>query len=110
LIGTDFNPNGFERIGPKTALKAIKEYGTLEAIPQIQEKLGEIDYNQIRQIFLQPKIANVTEIKFGETDFTGIVNYLSSERSFSRERVETSINRLKKSIEKKSHTLEQWFK
>ncbi len=110
LIGTDFNPNGFERIGPKTALKAIKEHGKLEAIPQIQEKLEEIDYNQIRQIFLQPKIANVTEIKFGEIDFTGIVNYLSSERSFSRERVETSINRLKKSIEKKSHTLEQWFK
>lgn len=110
LIGTDFNPSGFERIGPKTALKAIKEHGKLEAVPQIQEKLEEIDYNQIRQIFLQPKIADVSEIKFGETDFTGIINYLSSERSFSRERVETSINRLKKSIEKKSHTLEQWFK
>ena len=27
LVGTDFNPDGFERIGPKTALKMIKEYG-----------------------------------------------------------------------------------
>src|SRR5574341_228441 len=43
LIGTDFNPNGFERIGPKTALKAIKEYGKLENVPQIQEKLEEIE-------------------------------------------------------------------
>src|SRR5438309_1160513 len=109
LIGTDFNPAGFERIGPKTAPKAIKEHGKLEEIPQIQEKLEEIDYKQIRQIFLQPKVASVKDIKFGEIDFQGIINYLSTERSFSRERVEASINRLKKAIEKKNHTLEQWF-
>jgi flap endonuclease-1 len=109
LIGTDFNPNGFERIGPKTALKAIKEYGKLESMPQIQEKLEEIDYKQIRQIFLQPKVADVSEIKFGEIDFQAITSYLSSERSFSLDRVETSLNRLKKAKERKSHTLEQWM-
>ena len=109
LIGTDFNPNGFERIGPKTALKAIKEYGKLEAVPQIQEKLKEIDYKQIRQIFLEPKVATVSKIEFGEIDFQKIVNYLSSERSFSLDRVETSLNRLKKAKERKSHTLEQWM-
>ncbi len=110
LIGTDFNPAGFERIGPKTALKAIREHSKLENIDQIQEKLDKIDYKQIRKIFLEPKVVNVPEIKFGKIDFQGITNYLSSERNFSRERVETSLNRLKKSIEKKSHTLEQWFK
>ena len=109
LIGTDFNPNGFERIGPKTALKAIKEYGNLESVPQIQEKLEEIDYKQIRQIFLEPQVANVPEIKFGEIDFPAITSYLTSERSFSLDRVETSLNRLKKAKERKSHTLEQWF-
>ena len=109
LIGTDFNPNGFERIGPKTAIKAIKEYGNLESVPQIQEKLEEIDYKQIRQIFLQPKVATVSKIEFGEIDFQKITSYLSSERSFSLDRVETSLNRLKKAKERKSHTLEQWF-
>ncbi len=53
LVGTDFNPDGFERIGPKTALKLVKEYSKLEDIPQIQEHLKQIDYNQIRNIFLQ---------------------------------------------------------
>ena len=109
LIGTDFNPNGFERIGPKTALKAIKEYGKLESVPQIQEKLEEIDYKQIRQIFLEPKVADVSKIEFGEIDFQAITSYLSSERSFSLDRVETSLNRLKKAKERKSHTLEQWM-
>ena len=109
LIGTDFNPDGFERIGPKTALKVIKEYGKLENIPQIQEKLDEIDYKQIRKIFLTPKVATVSELKFGEIDFKNITNYLCTERNFSLDRIETSLNRLKKAIEKKSHTLEQWF-
>jgi flap endonuclease-1 len=109
LIGTDFNPNGFERIGPKTALKVIKEHGKLENVPQIQEKLEEIDYKQIRQIFLEPKVATVTKIEFGKIDFSGITDYLSSERNFSLDRIETSLNRLKKAQEKKSHTLEQWF-
>jgi len=109
LIGTDFNPSGFERIGPKTALKAIKEHGNLENIPQIQEKLDEIDYKQIRKIFLEPKIADVQEITFGQIDFKGLTSYLHTERNFSLDRIETSLNRLKKAFEKKSHTLEQWF-
>ena len=64
LIGTDFNPNGFERIGPKTALKMIKQHSRLEDIPQIQEQLQEIDYEQIRKIFLNPEVAEVDEIIF----------------------------------------------
>src|SRR5574337_636040 len=109
MIGTDFNPDGFERIGPKTALKAIKQHGKLEDIPQVQEKLDQIDYKQIREIFLHPKVAEVSDLKFGDVDYVGITNYLTKERSFSTDRVETSLNRLKKAIEKKSHTPEQWF-
>ncbi|MHB8546789.1 MAG: flap endonuclease-1 [Nitrosotalea sp.] len=110
LIGTDFNPDGFERIGPKTALKMIKDNGSLENISQIQEKLEEIDYKQIRDIFLNPQVADVSEIKFGDVDYSGVVNYLTKERSFSLDRVDASLNRLRKALEKKSHNLEQWFK
>jgi flap endonuclease-1 len=109
LIGTDFNPDGFERIGPKTALKVIKQHGKLEEIPQIQEKLDQTDYKQIREIFLNPKVANVPDLKFGNVDYQGMTNYLTNERNFSIERVGASLNRLKKSLEKKSHNLEQWF-
>lgn len=109
LIGTDFNPDGFDRIGPKTALKMIKENGRLEEIEQIQDKLSQIPYQEIRKIFLEPKVADVSEINFGEPDYSSIVKYLSEERSFSRDRVEASLNRLQKSTIKRSHTLEQWF-
>lgn len=109
LIGTDFNPNGFDRIGPKTALKMIRQHLRLEDIPQIQEQLHEIDYEQIRKIFLEPIVADVNEITFGNVDYEGMTNYLVKERSFSEERIQSSLNRLKKALEKKSHNLDQWF-
>ena len=109
LIGTDFNPDGFERVGPKTAIKMIREYGKLEDVTQIQEQLEMIDYNAIRKIFLEPEVARVDKIEFGEVRYDDIINYLSNERSFSRDRVNSSLNRLKKSLEKKSQTLEKWF-
>ena len=109
LIGTDFNPDGFERVGPKTAIKMIREYGKLEDVTQIQEQLEMIDYNAIRKIFLEPEVATVKKIEFGEVKYDDIINYLSNERSFSRDRVNSSLNRLKKSLEKKSQTLEKWF-
>ena len=109
LIGTDFNPDGFERIGPKTALKMIREHSKLENIPKIQEELSQIDYKQIRKIFLEPKMLDVPEIIFGKIDYDGIANYLADERSFSRDRVNGSLNRLRKAMEKRSQNLEKWF-
>ena len=109
LIGTDFNPDGFERVGPKTALKMIKQHSRLEDIPQIQEQLEKIDYEQIRKIFLHPDVANVDEIIFEQVNYEGIMNYLVKERSFSEDRIQSSLNRLKKAIEKKSQNLDQWF-
>ena len=109
LIGTDFNPNGFERIGPKTAIKMIKKHSRLEDIPQIQEQLQRIDFEQIREIFLNPKVTDVEEITFEKVDYEAITDYLVKERSFSNDRVNSTLNRLKRALEKKSQNLEQWF-
>jgi flap endonuclease-1 len=109
LIGTDFNPDGFERVGPKTALKMIKQFSRLEDIPQIQEQLEKIDYEQIRKIFLEPEVAKVDDIIFEQVNYEGITNYLVQERSFSEDRIQSSLNRLRKAIEKKSQNLDQWF-
>ncbi len=109
LIGTDFNPNGFERVGPKTALRMIKKYSRLEDIPEIQEQLQQIDFEEIRQIFLKPNVADVDDLDFKSVDYEGLTNYLVKERSFSEDRVNSTLNRLKKALEKKSQNLDQWF-
>ena len=64
LIGTDFNPDGFERVGPKTAIKMIKQHKRLEDIPQIQEQLERIPFDEIRKIFLEPNVAKIDKIEF----------------------------------------------
>ena len=87
----------------------IKQHNRLEDIPQIQEQLENTPFEEIRKIFLEPNVSKIDEIKFKEADFNGITNYLTEERDFARNRIETSLNRLKKSLEKKSQTLEQWF-
>ena len=56
LIGTDFNPDGVKGIGPKTALKLIKQYGSLKsAVPHIENVTfaDKIDGNT--EIFLTPQ-------------------------------------------------------
>ena len=110
LIGTDFNPSGFERVGPKTALKMITQHSKLEEIPQIQEQLHDVDYNQIRNIFLNPNVADVDEILFQDVNYEAITKYLVDERSFSSDRVKLTLGRLKKALDTKSHNLDQWFK
>ena len=87
----------------------IKQHSRLEDIPQIQEQLGEIDYQEIRKIFLNPEVADVKEIVFENIDYDGITDYLVKERSFSEDRVKSTLNRLKKALEKKSQNLDQWF-
>ena len=56
LIGTDYNPNGFTRIGPKTAIKNIKKYKRIEDIPKIEKELELIDIDQVRNMFLNPDV------------------------------------------------------
>ncbi len=109
LIGTDFNPDGFERIGPKTALKLIREHSRLEEIPRIKDELHNTDYGQIRKIFLEPDVADAPDITFGDVDYPGMTKYLVGERSFSSDRVSSSLNRLQKALERRGQNLDQWF-
>jgi flap endonuclease-1 len=109
LIGTDFNPEGFPGIGPKTALKLIREYGKLENIEKIKDSLSHIPYQEIRDIFLKPEAPNVNNIQFIEADYTSIVDFLCMEKNFSADRVNGAIEKLKKSIANRNQSLERWF-
>jgi flap endonuclease-1 len=110
LLGTDFNPDGFEGIGPATALKLVKKYGRIEKIPQLKEKI-DFDLEAIRDIFLKPKVARVepSMLRYRDIQREGIVDFLCGSHDFSRERVESALNRLGELRQKESASLEQWF-
>ena len=109
LIGTDYNPEGFSGIGPKTALKLSREYGKLENIEKIRHLLSNIPYQEIRDIFLNPEIPKVDDIQFNEVNYTSIVDFLCIEKSFSTDRVNGAIKKLNKSLINRNQSLEKWF-
>ncbi len=109
LIGTDFNPGGFPGIGPKTALKLIKENGQLENVDKIKHLLPNVPYKEIRRIFLQPEIPKVEGLKFNGVDRAKVLDFLCVEKSFSADRVSGQLDRLEKILANRSQSLERWF-
>lgn len=109
LIGTDFNPGGFSGIGPKTALKLIKENSRLENVEKIKDQLQAIPYQEIRDIFLKPELPSVDRVDFGSVDRERVLDYLCVQKSFSTDRVAGTLDRLQKAEESRSQSLEKWF-
>jgi flap endonuclease-1 len=109
LIGTDFNPGGVPGIGPKTALKLIREYGKLEKVEKIKDTLSGIPYKEIRDIFLKPEVSRVDNVEFAEARHDDIINFLCIEKNFSTDRVNGTLEKLKKSIAQRTQSLEKWF-
>jgi flap endonuclease-1 len=112
LIGTDFNPDGIKGLGPKTALKLIKEHGTIEAaLPHIKNATFPVEPNKIREIFLQPKVSDNYKIEWKNPDQQGIINFLCNEKEFSEERIQKALERIDIGSKKQKNkiSLEKWF-
>jgi len=112
LMGTDFN-EGIRGIGPKKAHKLITENGTLEkAIAARNFQIPE--WQQVKKIFLEPAVEDPGPPVFGEPDVARIVDLLVGEHDFSRERVESPLQRLVdiRDAQKKEGAqlrLDKWF-
>jgi flap endonuclease-1 len=109
LLGTDFNPDGFEGVGPVRALKFLKKYGRLEEITELKDRLSGVDYRAIRELYMNaPAVKGLTPV-WKEPDGRRLLSYLVEERSFSRDRVEAALGRIKAAHREPSETLEKWF-
>jgi len=112
LIGTDFNPDGFKRIGPKTALKLIRENGSIEGIAEKNPDFKPPPtLNRIRQIFLNPEVTSNYILHWKEPRMEELVRFLCGERDFNEERVRTAVARARIGMTKDSgkQTLESFF-
>ncbi len=112
LIGTDFNPNGVKGLGPKTALKLIKEYGSIEeAFPHLENAEFPVEPRKIREIFLHPKVTDNYRIEWREPDDGGVVDFICRQRDFSENRVRKALEKMRRGIKKLrgKTTLERWF-
>jgi len=112
LVGTDFNPEGVKGMGPKTALKLIKEHGTLEnALPHIKDAEFPVEPQRIREIFLNPKVRDDYHLEWRQPDEEGIINFMCREKDFSEDRVRKALEKMQTGLKKTKGktTLEQFF-
>jgi flap endonuclease-1 len=112
LIGTDFNPDGIKGLGPKTALKLIREHGSLEkALPHVKNAEFPVEPQRIREIFLHPRVTDNYKLEWRSPDVEGIVGFIVRGRDFSEDRVRKALERMQKGMieQKKGTTLEKWF-
>ncbi len=107
LIGTDFN-EGVKGIGPKKALALIKKHGSLE--PALEELGVEIESkDEVREIFLHPKVIEVAGVEFNDPDKDGVRRMLCDDHDFSRDRIDAALEKFGAArSEQKQQSLDGW--
>jgi len=110
LIGTDYN-EGIEGVGPKTALKLVKEHKALDNLLTAVEFPGEIDIERVYNFFLNPPYAENYKLQPKEPDRGKLVKFMVDEHDFSQERMEKVVDKLQESYGKsKQSSLSGWVK
>jgi len=112
LVGTDYNPDGVKGVGPKTAVKLVKKHGSLEkALPYVKNAEFIHPIEEIRELFLNPRVTNDYTLEWNLPDADGIVDFLCNERDFNKKRVLKTVEKIESGFKKgKGHvTLERWF-
>jgi flap endonuclease-1 len=101
LIGTDYNPKGIKGVGPKTALKLVKQYPRLELLLSHLESKHDLQeiFPYPPQIlvdyFNTPEITEIDKLTINKPNPKRIQDFLVNERNFRPERIERQIKTLK---------------
>ena len=119
LCGCDYT-DAIKGCGPVTALKLIREHGSLEGVlAHISSGATKLvvpeffPYQEARQLFLNPEVVDVAslpEFKWTPPDEEGLVAFLVGEKTFAEDRVRKAIEKIKASKGKASQNrLESFF-
>jgi flap endonuclease-1 len=104
LVGTDFNPGGVRGIGQMRALEIVKKYQYPVKIFEYIEKSEKYEMNfnwqEIFQEFNRYSIAEGKEIVFKKPDKEKIKRILI-ENDFSEERIDSGLQKIEETEEKK---------
>jgi len=94
LVGTDFDP-GVKGVGPKRAVKLVKEKGTLtDVLAHLETDIPYAD--QIRDIFLKPDVTDDYALAFKPVNEQAVRKLLVEEHDFGEDRVKSTFPRYAK--------------
>lgn len=121
LLGCDYL-DPIPKVGPHTALKLIREYGTLEKFVEAVEAgktkftiPDDWPYADARELFFNPDVRPADHLecdfKWEAPDVDGLVQFLVTEKGFSEDRVRSGAARLQKNLKSTQQArLEGFFK
>ncbi len=104
LVGTDYNKGGIKGIGPKNALKLVKQHGKDFDTLFKQCKWNDFFNFEWNEVYYLIKNMNVTDdyvLEWNEIDENKVLDILVDKHDFSRERVEKNLSKLLKSKKSK---------
>ncbi|KAL9012524.1 MAG: hypothetical protein Q9173_002717 [Seirophora scorigena] len=122
LLGCDY-VDPIPKIGPASALKLIRDYGTLEAVVEHIKNDTKKRYTlpddwpfeDARELFLNPDVRQADhedcDFQWKAPDVDGLVKFLVTEKGFSEDRVRSAAARLQKTLKTSQQArLEGFFK
>ncbi|KAI1939344.1 Elongation of fatty acids protein 2 [Ophidiomyces ophidiicola] len=122
LLGCDY-VDPIPKVGPNTALKMIRDHGTLEKVveaiqndPKKKYSLPEDwPYEQARDLFFEPDVRSADhpdcDFKWDAPDVEGLVKFLVEGKGFNEDRVRSGAARLQKNLKTAQQSrLEGFFK
>lgn len=122
LLGCDYL-DPIPKVGPNTALKLIRDHGTLEKVVEFikddpKQKYVIPDdwpFADARELFFNPDVRKaddpLCDFKWDKPDVEGLVTFLVTEKGFSEDRVRAGGTRLEKNMKSTQQArLEGFFK
>ena len=109
LLGCDYL-DPIPKVGPNTALKMIREHGSLEKVVEWIEKdekkrytiPEDWPYKDARELFFSPDVRSAEDpecdFKWEAPDIEGLVQFLAVEKGFSEDRVRNAAQKLQKNV------------
>ncbi|RAO73098.1 uncharacterized protein BHQ10_009110 [Talaromyces amestolkiae] len=122
LLGCDYL-EPVPKVGPNTALKLIREHGSLEKVIEAIESdpkkkyviPDDWPYKEARELFFNPDVRKADDpqcdFKWESPDVEGLVKFLVTDKGFSEDRVRNGAARLAKNLKSAQQSrLEGFFK
>lgn len=102
LLGCDYC-GSIKGVGPKRAIELMRQHRSIEEIlKHVDFKKYPIPedwkYKEARELFKNPDVADPekVELKWGEVDEEGLIEFLVTQKGFSEERIRSGIKKLEK--------------
>lgn len=122
LLGCDYL-EPIPKVGPNTALKLIREFGSLEKVVEHMESDPKKKYvvpenwpyQDARELFINPDVRDAShpdcDFKWEAPDVEGLVEFLVKDKGFNEDRVRNGAARLQKNLKTAQQSrLEGFFK